>query len=143
MRLLLQTAIDRCAQGGKDGAAEITTRDIRNALAKWRSGLRMRAASEMPVLRQDLAHIVKASTQMKEEFAESEDTGESHEDLDGEGRLDVDERADEDEEHDEDGEGGVMLSSAGEVTLPVRVKTERTNGPVSGEMGRRTVELLE
>jgi hypothetical protein len=137
LRLLLQTAIDRCAQHGKDGAAEITTGDIRNALAKWRSGLRMRAASEMPVLRQDLAHIVKASTTMKEDFAESEETGESHADLDGEVTLELN------EEQDEDGEGGVMLSSAGEVTLPARVKTERIGGPVSGEMGRCTVELLE
>jgi hypothetical protein len=91
----------------------------------------------MPVLRQDLAHIVKASTTMKEDFAENEETGESHADLDGEVTLELN------EERDEDGEGGVMLSSAGEVTLPARVKTERIGGPVSGEMGRCTVELLE
>jgi hypothetical protein len=84
MRLFFQTAIDRCAHDGKDAAAETATGDIKNALAKWRSGLRMRAATEMPVLRQDLAHIVTASTQMKEEFAESEETGQSHEDLDDE-----------------------------------------------------------
>jgi hypothetical protein len=71
---------------------------------------------------------------MKEDFAESEETGESYADL---VTLELH------EEQDEDGEGGIMLSSAGEVTLPARVKTERIDGPVSGEMGRCTVELLE